>query len=176
MHYQRIHFGYEGQRTSCRNWPMRDWIKVIWKKLIRENHTGKGPRAGRISNHWETEVKPALRGRRHRQGKWAVELEWWTGIKQRNSGSDDREGSVYPKDGGRPLKGFQKGSYTIRFGKTSSSSVFCMENELKESQRRSWENHFERDGSRWERIVTKLRVWRKDTWKSRRCSSDCRRV
>lgn len=106
MHYQRINFGYEGQRTSCRNWPMRDWIKVIWRKLIREKITQeKAPRAGRISNHWETKVKLALRSRRHRQGKWAVELEWWTGLKQGVSGSDDREESVYSKDSGRPLKG-----------------------------------------------------------------------
>jgi hypothetical protein len=124
MHYQRINFGYEGQRTSCRNWPMRDWIKVIWRKLIREKITEeKAPRAGRISNRWETKVKPALRSRRHREGKWAVELEWWTGLKQGVSGSDDREESVYSKDSGRPLKGFQKGSYMIHFGKNSFDSL-----------------------------------------------------
>lgn len=66
-----------------------------------------------------------------------MKLERGTRLKQGVPGSDDGEGRVYSKDSEGPLKGFQKGSYMTHCGKNSSSSVFCMENELKGRWRRS---------------------------------------
>lgn len=107
MHYQRIHFGYEGQRTSCRNWPMRDWIEVIWKKLIERITQEKAPGQEGSVTIEKPRGKTCSEGQKTQAREMAVELEWWTGLKQGDSGSDDRE-SVYPKDGGGHWKGFRR--------------------------------------------------------------------